>query len=68
MTEANGNLSNKREKIGSAVKTAEKYVFLKLKIDWSIDVLATNRIPMIIPENGADGYTMRLAGMRITSG
>lgn len=43
--------------IKSAVKTAEEYVFPKLKIDWDIDVLVTNRIPMIIPENGAGGYT-----------
>ena len=43
--------------IKSAVKTAEEYVFPKLKIDWDIDVLVTNRIPMIISENGAGGYT-----------
>ena len=43
--------------IGFAVKTTEKYVFPKLKIDWDIDILATSRIPMIILENGAGGYT-----------
>lgn len=57
LTEANGNLLDKKEMIKTAVKTAEKYVFPKLKIDWDIDVLVTNRIPMIIPENGAGGFT-----------
>lgn len=57
LTEANGNLSDSREMIIDAVKTAEEYAFSKLKIDWDIDVLVTNRIPMIISENGAGGYT-----------
>lgn len=65
LTEANGNLSDKREMIKIAVKTAEKYVFPKLKIDWDIDVLVTNRIPMIIPENGAGGYTFSADFIRI---
>ncbi len=65
LTEANGNLSDKREMIKIAVKTAEKYVFPNLKIDWDIDVLVTNRIPMIIPENGAGGYTFSADFIRI---
>lgn len=65
LTEANGNLSDKRDMIKSAVKTAEGYVFPKLKIDWDIDVLVTNRIPMIIPENGAGGFTFSADFIRI---
>lgn len=65
LTEANGNLSDKKEMIKTAVKTAEKYVFPKLKIDWDIDVLVTNRIPMIIPENGAGGFTFSADFIRI---
>lgn len=65
ITEANGNLSDKRVMIESAVKVAEEYVFPKLKIDWDIDVLVTNRIPMIIPENGAGGYTFSADFIRI---
>lgn len=65
LAEANGNLSDKREMIKSAVKTAEEYVFSKLKIDWDIDVLVTNRIPMIIPENGAGGFTFAADFIRI---
>lgn len=65
LTEANGNLSDKKEMINNAVKTAEGYVFPKLKIDWDIDVLVTNRIPMIIPENGAGGYTFTADFIRI---
>ena len=65
LTEANGNLLDKKEMIITAVKTAEKYVFPKLKIDWDIDVLVTNRIPMIIPENGAGGYTFSVDFIRI---
>ena len=65
LTEANGNLSDKRDMIKSAVKTAEGYVFPKLKIDWDIDVLVTNRIPMIIPENGAGGFTFAADFIRI---
>ena len=48
-----------------AVKTAEEYVFPKLKIDQDIDVLVTNRIPMNIPENGAGGYTFTADFFRI---
>ena len=65
LTEANGNLSNKKEMIENAIKMAEEYAFLKLNIDWDIDVLVTNRIPMIIPENGAGGYTFSADFIRI---
>lgn len=65
LTEANGNLSDSREMIIDAVKTAEEYAFPKLKIDWDIDVLVTNRIPMIISENGAGGYTFSADFIRI---
>lgn len=65
LTEANGNLSNSREMIIDAIKTAEGYAFPKLKIDWDIDVLVTNRIPMIIPENGAGGFTFSADFIRI---
>lgn len=57
LTEANGNLSDKKKTIMEATKTAEEYVFPKLKINWDIDILVTNRITMTIPENGAGGYT-----------
>lgn len=65
LTEANGNLLDKKEMIKTAVKTAEKYVFPKLKIDWDIDILVTNRIPMIIPENDAGGFTFSADFIRI---
>lgn len=65
LTEANGNLSDKKEMINNAVETARKYSFSKLKVDWDIDVLVTNRIPMIIPENGAGGYTFSADFIRI---
>lgn len=58
LTEANGNLSSSREMIMNAIKTAEKYVFPKLKIDWDIDLLVTNRLhDIIIPEDGVGGRT-----------
>ena len=38
LTEANGNLSNKKEMIENAIKMAEEYAFLKLNIDWDIDI------------------------------
>ena len=65
LTEANGNLSNKKEMIEDAVKTAEEYAFSRLKIDWDIDILVTNRISMIVPENGAGGYTFSADFIRI---
>ena len=58
LTEANGNLSSAREMIISAIKTAEEYVFPKLKIDWDIDLLVTNRLrDIVIPEDGVGGST-----------
>ena len=58
LTEANGNLSDSREIIVDAVKTAEEYVFPKLKVDWDIDLLVTNRLyDIIIPEDGVGGRT-----------
>ena len=58
LTEANGNLSDSREIIIDAVKNAEEYVFPKLKVDWDIDVLVTNRLyDIIIPEDGVGGRT-----------
>ena len=58
LTEANGNLSDSREIIIDAVKTAEEYVFSKLKVDWDIDLLITNRLyDIIIPEDGVGGRT-----------
>lgn len=58
LTTANGNLSNTREMIARAVKAAEEYTFSKLKIDWNIDVLITNRLyNIIIPEDGVGGRT-----------
>lgn len=59
LTGANGNLSDKKEMIEKAVKVAEEYVFPKLKIDWDIDVLVTNRLhDIIIPEDGVGGLTI----------
>ena len=58
LTEANGNLSDSREIIVDAVKTAEEYVFPKLKVNWDIDLLVTNRLyDFIIPEDGVGGRT-----------
>lgn len=58
LTGANGNLSDKKEMIEKAVKVAEEYAFQKLKIDWDIDVLVTNRLhDILIPEDGVGGYT-----------
>ena len=58
LTEANGNLSSSREMIVGAVKTTEEYVFHKLKIDWDIDLLVSNRLyDIIIPEDGVGGRT-----------
>ncbi len=58
LTLANGNLSSDRKMITGAVKTAEEYVFPKLKVDWDIDLLVTNRLyDIIIPEDGVGGRT-----------
>ena len=58
ITHANGNLDSKVETIVKAVKEAECYVFPKLKIDWDIDLLVTNRLyDIIITEDGVGGRT-----------
>ena len=58
ITHANGNLDSKVEIIEKAVRAAEQYVFPKLKIDWDIDLLVTNRMyDIIIPEDGVGGRT-----------
>lgn len=58
ITRANGNLDSKVETIEKAVKEAEQYVFPKLKIDWDIDLLVTNRLyDIIISEDGVGGRT-----------
>ena len=58
LTEANGNLSSSRGMIINAIKTAEEYVFPKLKVNWDIDLLITNRLyDIIIPEDGVGGRT-----------
>ena len=58
VTEANRNLSNKKALILDTVKKAEEYVFPKLKIDWDIDVVITNRVyEFVIPEDGVGGRT-----------
>ena len=58
ITRANGNLDSKVEAIKKAVKEAEQYVYPKLKVDWDIDLLVTNRLyDIIIPEDGVGGCT-----------
>lgn len=58
ITHANGNLDSKVEIIEKAVKEAKQYAFSKLKIDWGIDLLVTNRLyDIIIPEDGVGGRT-----------
>ena len=55
---ANGSLDSKVETIEKAVQVAEQYVFPKLRIDWDIDLLVTNRLyDIIIPEDGVGGRT-----------
>lgn len=65
ITTANGSLLDSKELIERAVKRAEEYAFSRLKIDWEIDLVVTNKIPMIIPENGAGGYTFSADYIRI---
>ena len=58
ITRANGNLDSKIEAIKKAVKEAEQYVYPKLKVDWDIDLLVTNRLyDIIIPDDGVGGRT-----------
>lgn len=58
ITDANDNLSKQKEMIERAVSDAGKHSFPKLKIDWNINVLVTNRMSeMVIPEDGVSGNT-----------
>lgn len=58
ITRANGNLDGKVKTIEKAVRVAEQYVFSRLKIDWDIDLLVTNRLyDIIIHEDGVGGRT-----------
>ena len=58
ITEANNNLSAKKSLILNAVKVAEEHAFSKLRIDWNIDVVITNRVyEFVIPEDGVGGRT-----------
>ena len=58
LTEANGNLASSKEMIETAVKKAAAYMFPKLKVNWDIDLLVTNRLyGIIIPEDGVGGVT-----------
>lgn len=58
ITHANGNLDSKVGTIEKAIKEAEQYAFPKLKIDWDIDLLVTNRLyDIIIPDDGVGGRT-----------
>ena len=58
LTEANDNLTNSKEMIMNAVEAAKDYVFSKLKVNWDIDLLVTNRLyDIIIPEDGVGGCT-----------
>ncbi len=58
ITNANGNLTKQKDLILQAVKDAEEYVFPRLKVEWDIDVVITNRLEnLVIPEDGVGGYT-----------
>ena len=58
ITEANNNLSAKKSLILNAVKMAEEYAFPRLRIDWDIDIVITNRAyEFVIPEDGVGGRT-----------
>lgn len=65
LTTANGNLVDKKKVIEAAVLQAQDYAFPRLHIEWDIDVLVTNRIPLLIPENGVGGYTFSSDFIRI---
>ena len=68
ITEANENLSDKKELILNAVKKAEEYVFPKLKIDWDIDVLIRNS-KQKFPEakDRVSGHTYEDSLIRLTA-
>ena len=58
ITEANNNLSAKKSLILNAVKMAEEYAFPRLRINWDIDIVITNRAyEFVIPEDGVGGQT-----------
>ena len=58
ITETNGNLSNQKRLIERAVKIAQGYAFSKLKINWDIDLVVTNRVyDFVILEDGVGGRT-----------
>lgn len=58
LTEANGNLSDKKNMVFEAVEEAEEYTFPKLGVNWDIDLLVTNRLyDILIPEDGVGGRT-----------
>lgn len=58
ITQADDNLKDFTTTIEKAVKEAEQYVFPKLKVNWDIDLLVTNRLyDILIPEDGVGGRT-----------
>lgn len=58
ITQANDNLKDFTTTIEKTVKEAEQYVFPKLKVNWDIDLLVTNRLyDILIPEDGVGGRT-----------
>lgn len=65
LTTANGNLVDKKKMIEDAVLQAQGYAFPRLHIEWDIDILVTNRIPLLILENGVGGYTFSSDFIRI---
>lgn len=65
-TTANGSLADSKEMIKKAIKIAQEYAFSRLKIDWDIDILVTNKISMRVPENGVGGFTHRTDFIQIT--
>lgn len=66
LTTANGSLADSKGMIKKAVKIAQEYAFSRLKIDWDIDMLVTNKISMRVPENGVGGFTHRTDFIQIT--
>lgn len=65
LTKANGGLVGKETAIKRAADTAKEYTFSTLKINWDVDVIVTDKISMMIPENGAGGYTFAADLIRI---
>ena len=59
VTTANGNLLKQEEMIEKSAARAREYAFLRLQIDWDIDMLVTNRLyGILIPEDGVGGRTI----------